>query len=162
MNRTLSRLASFVARRIKDLAGVRSQREIARIAGFTQPNMVSMIKTGEAKLPLERVEKLAIALDCDPHHLAQLALEQFHGPEVLRLLRSERTEPTDRGQATDETNVLMAEIALIKASHEVTEAVTLARRASGRAERAREHVDTARRILRGVKLEPQKAAGSAT
>lgn len=152
MNRTHSRLASFVAKRIKDLAGVRSQREIARIAGFTQPNMISMIKTGEAKLPLERVEKLAVALDCDPRQLAQLALEQFHGPDVLRLLQAGHADPADRAQATDDTNVLMAEIALIKANHEVAEAVTLARRASGRAERAREHVDTARRILRSVKL----------
>jgi len=162
MNRTHSRLASFVAKRIKDLAGVRSQREVARIAGFPQPNMISMIKTGEAKLPLERVEKLAIALDCDPHHLAQLALEQSHGPEVLRLLRSEQTEPTDRARATEETNVLMAEIALIKASHEVAEAVTLARRASGRAERAKEHVDTARRILRGDNLASPKRSQETT
>jgi transcriptional regulator with XRE-family HTH domain len=162
MNRTHSRLASFVAKRIKDLAGVRSQREIARIAGFTQPNMISMIKTGEAKLPLERVEKLAIALDCDPHRLAQVALEQFYGPEVLRLLRSDLSEPTDRARATEETNVLMAEITLIKASQEVAEAVTLARRASGRAERAGEHVDTARRILRSVNLGSPKPSPEAT
>ena len=50
----------------------------AEAAGFINPNMVSMIKKGASKLPLDRVPALAKALECDPA-LLRLALEQSAG-----------------------------------------------------------------------------------
>lgn len=43
-----------------------------------------MIKTGDAKLPLDRVPALAKALNVDAKHLFRLALDQ-HYPEVARV-----------------------------------------------------------------------------
>jgi len=50
-----SRLAKFVDRRILDLAPKKAQRDIALEAGFRNVNMISMIKSGSAKLALDRV-----------------------------------------------------------------------------------------------------------
>lgn len=55
----------------------KSHREIAQAAGWTQSNMVTMIKKGDAKLPLDRVVPLARAIDVDPLFLFRMALEQF-------------------------------------------------------------------------------------
>ena len=73
---SLSPAARFIARRIYELRGRRSQSEIATLAGFTSVNMLSMIKDGKAKLPVERAFGLAKALECDAGMLIKLALEQ--------------------------------------------------------------------------------------
>ena len=78
-----SAAAQFIAGRIAHLQGRRSQQEIASAAGFKSVNMLSMIKDGKAKLPLERVIALAKALECDPRHLMRLALEQTLTQPVL-------------------------------------------------------------------------------
>ena len=78
-----SAAAQFIAGRIIHLQGRRSQQEIASAAGFKSVNMLSMIKDGKAKLPLERVIALAKALECDPRHLMRLALEQNLTQPVL-------------------------------------------------------------------------------
>ena len=78
-----SAAAQFIAGRIDHLQGRRSQQEIAHAAGFKSPNMLSMVKDGKAKLPLERVIALAKALECDPRHLMRLALEQNLTQPVL-------------------------------------------------------------------------------
>ena len=70
------RLAVYLRSRITELSATKSQVEIAREAGFLNPPMLSMIKTGQSKLPLDRVAALARALDVDPKHLWLLALEQ--------------------------------------------------------------------------------------
>jgi hypothetical protein len=69
-----SAVARYLDKRIDEFRGVKTQREIAAEAGFPKPNIVSMIKTGETKLPLERVASLARALDADPAHLFRLAM----------------------------------------------------------------------------------------
>jgi DNA-binding Xre family transcriptional regulator len=78
-----SRVAEFIARRVYQLRGRRSQLEIAKIAGFESTNMISMLKAGTSKVPLARVTDLARALECDPGHLMRLALEQHLPPEVV-------------------------------------------------------------------------------
>ncbi len=70
------RLATFVRARIAELSSSKSQTDLARDAGFVNVNMLSMIKTGQSKLPLDRVAALARALDVDPRHLWLLAFEQ--------------------------------------------------------------------------------------
>jgi hypothetical protein len=75
-----SRLAKFIAKRILELAPRKSQVEIAAAAGFNTPNVLSMIKGGTTKLPLDRVPALAAALETDPKHLFLITLDQ-HGFE---------------------------------------------------------------------------------
>ena len=74
-----SRLAKFVDARVLELKFKRTQGEIAEEAGFINPNMLSMIKKGSTKLPIDRVPALAKALECDPALLLRLALEQSEG-----------------------------------------------------------------------------------
>ncbi|WP_439816975.1 helix-turn-helix domain-containing protein [Zavarzinia sp. CC-PAN008] len=68
--------AQFLRDRIDAMAPT-TQREIAVAAGFTAENVLSMIKFGEQKVPLERVEALARALGVEPHHLMRMALAQY-------------------------------------------------------------------------------------
>lgn len=71
-----SKLAKFLDRRILQLGGKKSQREIAIQAGFPNPNYVSMIKAGSSKLPLDRAPAMAKALNVDPKFLFNLTLDQ--------------------------------------------------------------------------------------
>lgn len=74
-----SRLAKFVETRVLELKHKKSQVEIAEEAGFVNPNMITMIKSGSTKLPLDRVPALAKALEGDPALMLRLALEQGEG-----------------------------------------------------------------------------------
>lgn len=72
-----TRLVKFLERRISDLRPTKTQIAIAAEAGFRSPNMLPMIKSGSAKLPLDRVPGLAKALECDPALLFRMAVEQL-------------------------------------------------------------------------------------
>ena len=74
-----SRLAKYLDQRILELKPKKNQSEIAGEAGFTNPNMITLLKQGANKVPLDRVPQLAKALDCDPAWLLRLALEQGEG-----------------------------------------------------------------------------------
>ena len=80
----LSRIARFVSDRVEELRGIRNQREIADMAGYSNQNMITMIKQGYTKVALDRVVPLAKALDADPNHLMRIALEQFYSPSTIR------------------------------------------------------------------------------
>lgn len=71
-----TRLAKYIEKRTLELRPHKQQTEIAAEAGFSNPNMISMLKSGATKLALDRVPALARALDCDPKLLFRLALEQ--------------------------------------------------------------------------------------
>lgn len=71
---TQSAVARYLDRRIEELRGLKTQREIAAEAGYARPNVLSMLKTGETALPLARIPALARALEVDPTHLLRLAL----------------------------------------------------------------------------------------
>lgn len=68
--------ARLIADRIRDLAFKKTQTEIASEAGFPNANMVSFLKIGRNKTPLDRVPSLAKALEVDPAYLMRLALDQ--------------------------------------------------------------------------------------
>ena len=74
-----TRLAKFLETRVLELKHKKSQAEIAEEAGFVNLNMVTMIKKGSTKLPIDRVPALAKALESDSALLLRLALEQSEG-----------------------------------------------------------------------------------
>jgi hypothetical protein len=82
-----TKVARFLDKHIDENVN-KSHREIAQAAGWTQSNMVTMIKKGDARLPLDRVASLARAIAVDPIFLFRLALEQFLGddPDAARML----------------------------------------------------------------------------
>ncbi|MFN3208932.1 MAG: XRE family transcriptional regulator [Roseovarius sp.] len=74
-----TRLAKYVERRVLELKPRKSQAKIAAQAGYTNPNMITMIKQGSSKVALDRVPTLALALEADPAFVMGLALEQSIG-----------------------------------------------------------------------------------
>ncbi len=74
-----TRLAKYIDKRVMEMRPKKSQNEIAAEAGFVSVNMLSMVKAGSTKLPLDRVPTLARALECDPAYLLRLTLEQVVG-----------------------------------------------------------------------------------
>ncbi len=74
-----TRLVPYLTKRILELRPTKTQAEIASQAGFINVNMLSQIKAGTNRLPIDRVPALAKALDVDPAYLLLLALEQRVG-----------------------------------------------------------------------------------
>ena len=72
-----SRIAVYLTKQIDAMHGTKSQREIAEEIGYTKPNMISMFKRGEAKIPIDKVPALAKAINVDPAFLFRLAMEQY-------------------------------------------------------------------------------------
>lgn len=72
-----SPLARYLAKRVFELSAHKTQADIAREAGFRSANILSMMKSGETKLPLDRVPALARALAADPRLLLRMALQQI-------------------------------------------------------------------------------------
>lgn len=70
-------MVKFLAKRIDQLNPELTQREIAQRLGYRCVNFVSMMKTGAARVPLEKLPALAEILDVDPAHLVRLGLEQY-------------------------------------------------------------------------------------
>lgn len=87
---TTSKTAAFLARAI-EFSG-KTQREIAAAAGFSKPNILSMMKKGQTKVPIDRVAALAAACHVDPAYFLRLVLEEYH-PEVLAVIVDTIGEP---------------------------------------------------------------------
>jgi DNA-binding Xre family transcriptional regulator len=79
-------LAKYVEHRVLELKSKKSQAEIAAQAGYSNPNMITMIKQGASKVALDRVPALARALECDPAYMMQLALEQAIGQTAAKAI----------------------------------------------------------------------------
>lgn len=63
----------------------KTQREIALEIGYGRPNLITMFKQGQTKVPIEVVPRLAKALDEDPAVLLRLALREYL-PNALRVI----------------------------------------------------------------------------
>lgn len=70
-------IARYLDKQIDALKGIKTQREIATEVGYEKPNIISMFKRGEAKVPLDKIPALAKALHVDPTHLFRLAMQQY-------------------------------------------------------------------------------------
>jgi len=71
----INKVSTFIANRILEIG--KSQTEIANEVGYDKPNMISMIKIGATRVPLEKIPALAKALEVDAALLFRLALEQY-------------------------------------------------------------------------------------
>jgi transcriptional regulator with XRE-family HTH domain len=65
---------------------LRTQAEIARAAGFDSANMITMLKQGRTKVPLDRVGPLADAMGCSRTYFMRLVLGEYH-PNLLAILQ---------------------------------------------------------------------------
>ena len=72
---TSSHVARFIARRIEETG--RLQKDIATKCGFDKPNMITMIKQGLTRLPLDKIGPMAMALETDPVQLLKMCMEEY-------------------------------------------------------------------------------------
>lgn len=71
---------AFVLATLIDGSG-KTRKEIASAIGLDKPNMISMLRTGDTKLPLARLGSLAQAVGTDPVALLKLCLREYY-PDV--------------------------------------------------------------------------------
>ena len=64
----------------------KSQIEIARECGFDKPNIITMLKNGQTKLPVARVGQIARALGVDPLYLFSLVMTEYE-PETWKIIQ---------------------------------------------------------------------------
>lgn len=75
-----SKVAEFIANR--QLAMGMTNQEIADHVGYANANVISMMKKGRTKLPLEKVGVMADALGADPAKMMRMTLKEY-APELL-------------------------------------------------------------------------------
>jgi transcriptional regulator with XRE-family HTH domain len=96
--------AKLIADRIQALSHRKTQGEIASEAGFANANMMTFLKNGRNKVPLDRVPALAKALEVDPAYLMRLSIEQAIGvtaaQAVVEIFGTPATE-NERGWLTE-------------------------------------------------------------
>ena len=72
-----SKLAQFLDKRLDELKGTATLGEIARKMGYPRGHIISMFRSDQAKVPLDKIPQLADALHVDVAHLMRLGLEQY-------------------------------------------------------------------------------------
>ena len=116
-----TRMAKYLDRQIEALKGEVSQRDIAVKLGYPKSNIISMFKTGDAKVPLDKIPALAEALHVDVGHLMRLGLEQYW-PEKMAVI----TEVFARLVTGNEMDIIEC---IRKASHDGDPKATSAQKA---------------------------------
>ena len=76
-------MAAYIDVKIRESG--KTQAEIASECGFTRPNVVSMIKLGHIRLPLDRLAAFAKAIDVDVFDLFCWWMRDFYGKTWLDL-----------------------------------------------------------------------------
>jgi hypothetical protein len=76
-------VAEYLSKAI-ELSG-KTQREIAAAVGYSKPNIVSMMRLGHVKVPINKIPAFATTLGLDPAHFTRLAMREYM-PEVWAVL----------------------------------------------------------------------------
>ncbi|WP_421904475.1 helix-turn-helix domain-containing protein [Mameliella sp.] len=63
----------------------KTQKEIATDAGYDKPNVLSMMKTGVTKIPVDRAPAIARACGVDPKIMLRIVMEEYH-PDIWEVL----------------------------------------------------------------------------
>ncbi len=73
-----------------------SQTEIAKRIGYSWPNVISMMKQGQTKVPIDRIPALAQTCGVDERVFLETALAEYQ-PEVWEVL-SHHLQPRGEGR----------------------------------------------------------------
>jgi hypothetical protein len=101
-SKTRSGVAALIARRIQETG--KPQKELAAACGWPKPNVVTMIKQGITKVPLDKVGLLARALELDPASLFWMVIAEYH-PDSFRVIAE-----TVPGLLMDDNEVMLIEV----------------------------------------------------
>lgn len=75
--------AKFLSSALDNISGTMTQQEVGYALGYTQPSIMSIMKMGRAKMPLDKIAPLARVLGVDRSRLFRLALAQYYEGEAL-------------------------------------------------------------------------------
>ncbi|AVE44298.1 helix-turn-helix transcriptional regulator [Acinetobacter baumannii] len=106
-NRNNMNVAEYLADLIEN--SPKSQREIAEEIGFKRPNVLSMIKSGETRLPIDKIKPTALALGENPTRLLIRVLKEY-APDLIDVVES----------ITGQTPLTPNEINIVKTIRSVT------------------------------------------
>ena len=79
----VDKVADFIVNRQAAL-GI-TNRELADSVGYHHPNMITMIRRGKTKLPVDKVQQFADALGVDPIWFLRRVLQEYM-PETLTVI----------------------------------------------------------------------------
>jgi hypothetical protein len=68
------------------------QIDIAKEAGFDRPNVITMIKQGKTKVPLNKMGSMAKALEIDPVFFFKLCMSEYM-PDLLDMIAAITNQP---------------------------------------------------------------------
>lgn len=88
-------VAEFLEKAI-DLSG-KSQRLIAQEVGYAKPNVVSMMKQGITKIPLDKIPAFAKSCNVDPAAFMRIAMEEYW-PEAWKTIQFTFGESLSRNE----------------------------------------------------------------
>lgn len=71
----------------------KTQREIALEVGYENPNVLTLMKQGKTKLPINKVQAMARALGVDPVNLLRIVMSEYM-PEAWEVIKSVAGEKT--------------------------------------------------------------------
>ena len=119
--RNKGQTADFLAEAIS-LSGLR-HKDVAERAGFSKPNVISMMLSGDMKVPLERIPALATALNVDEGELLSNVLQEDF-PEVWEIVRDNFVGMLTPGEDDILRTFRLANLANnIEVDHKLVEAV---------------------------------------
>ena len=70
----------------------KSQKQIATEAGFEKPNIITMFKQGQTKIPIEKIGRLAEAIEVDAVYLYKLCMQEYQ-PDTWREIQKMFNQP---------------------------------------------------------------------
>lgn len=70
----------------------KAQTEIAEQAGFEKPNVITMIKQGKTKVPLNKIGSLAKALEIDPVFFMKMVISEYL-PDLSEMIQHITNQP---------------------------------------------------------------------
>lgn len=92
----LPEIAKIIGDRLNSPGFRKNQREVAAEVGFKNQNVISILKSGMTKLAIDRVGKMAKALDMPVQKLMEPALRQFYSRETIETMREAFNAPKSK------------------------------------------------------------------
>ena len=71
----------------------KSQADIASEVGFPKANMITMLKKGLTKLPIDKIGVMSKSLGVDPLHLYRMCMMEYY-PDTWKMLQGFLNQPT--------------------------------------------------------------------
>src|SRR4051794_1657565 len=81
----LPTVAEYLEKAIK-LSG-KTHKQLAEEIGYSNTNIITMLKQGQTKVPVKRVPAFAKALGVDPQHLLDVVMSEYY-PEAWSMIKA--------------------------------------------------------------------------